>query len=247
MGDRAFTLVCYILLRLGLVSFSLLTVSLLYCFRNRMRYEMVRSVLYFNGKKVVKQSDVTKRVKYEYVKRRGLGHRRMHHSLKEDVCLSENAIINVLSRDGQHQRMTARFVNRAPHQNIKSTGVHYKLQVDLVDMSRSRVLYECRSYGYVLCVLDVFSRYVWLRPLQNKKAGTVLVRFREILEEFGYPLVVQHDCGTEFRSCVAEWLKRKHVIVKTSRPYHPQSQGKVERMNQILKNKWHLIWFSKAC
>ena len=113
-GDRAFTLVCYILLRLGLVSFALLSVSLIYCFRNRMRYEMVRSVLYYNGKKVVKQSDVTKRVKYEYITRRG-------HGLsvcttpcsKEDVCLSENAIIHVLSRDGQHQNMTARFVDRA--------------------------------------------------------------------------------------------------------------------------------------
>ena len=129
------------------------------------------------------------------------------------------------------------LAERAPHQHIKSTGVHYKLQVDLVDMSRSRVLYECRSYGYVLCVLDIFSRYVWLRPLQDKKSGTASDRFREILEEYEYPLVVQHDCGTELRSCVAEWLKRKHVIVKTRRPYHPQSQGKVERMNQILKEQ----------
>ena len=90
---------------------------------------------------------------------------------------------------------------------------------------------------YVLCVLDVFIRYVWLQPLKDKKSGTVLVRFREILEEYGYPLVVQHDCGTDFRSCIVEWLKIKHVFVKTSRSYHPQSQGKVERMNQILKQQ----------
>ena len=72
----------------------------------------------------------------------------------------------------------------------------------------------------MFCVSSVFSA----DPSKKKNRERIWLgpRFREILEEYGYPLVVQHECGTEFRSCVAEWLKRKHGIVKTSRPYHPK-------------------------
>ena len=89
----------------------------------------------------------------------------------------------------------------------------------------------------MLSVLDVFSRYTWLRPLPDKKSSTVKTRFCKILKLYGYPRVVQHDCGSEFRKSFQKWLKNKFVIVITSRPYHPQSQGKVERMNQILKRQ----------
>ena len=98
-------------------------------------------------------------------------------------------------------------------------------------------MYAGARYSYVLSVLDVFSRYTWLRPLPDKKSSTVKTRFCKILKLYGYPRVVQHDCGSEFRKSFQKWLKNKFVIVITSRPYHPQSQGKVERMNQILKRQ----------
>lgn len=206
-------------------------------YRNRLNYKLVGTYLYYDNKNIVKTSDVTKLVKEQYDRRRGIGPRRMHHSLKNEMCLSEHAISHVLSQDTRHQIMTARFLNKAPHTSIRSRGVQDKLQIDLVDMTRSKILYADTAYSYVLCVLDVFSRYTWLRPLPNKKSSTVMVRLKDILELYGYPRLVQHDCGTEFRKHVKRWLKNKHVTVRTSRPYHPQSQGKIERMNQILKKQ----------
>ena len=144
--------------------------NLFFCCRNRSSYTLVGTELYYNGKKILKTSDLTTLVKKQYVKRRGIGPRRMHHSPKNDLCLSEQAISRVLSQDTRHQILTARFVNRAPHQNIRSRGVHDKLQIDLVDMTRSKAMYAGTRYLYVLSVLDVFSRYTWLRPLPDKKS-----------------------------------------------------------------------------
>ena len=86
-------------------------------------------------------------VKKQYVKRRGIGPRRMHHSLKNDLCLSEQVISRVLSQDTRHQILAARFVNRAPRQNIRSRGVHDKLQIDIVDMTKSKVMYAGTKYS----------------------------------------------------------------------------------------------------
>ena len=95
----------------------------------------------------MKTSDIMTLVKKQYVKRRGIGPRRMHHSLKNDPCLSEQMISRVLSQDTRHQILAAQFVNRAPHQNIRSRGVHDKLQIDIVDMTKSKVMYTGTRYS----------------------------------------------------------------------------------------------------
>ena len=88
-------------------------------------------------------------------------------------------------------------------------------------------MYAGTKYSYMLSVLDVFSRYTWLRPLPDKKSSTVKTRFCKILKLYGYPCVMQHDCGSEFRKTFHKWLKNNFFIVTTSRPYQPQSREKL--------------------
>lgn len=52
-----------------------------------------------------------------------------------------------------------------------------------------------------------------------------------------YPEIVQSDNEPEFLGEVQRLLKQKHVKVIKNRPYHPQSQGKVERQNRIVRSK----------
>jgi len=78
---------------------------------------------------------------------------------------------------------------------VSSRVVHETLQVDLVDFSRRKVLLNNKVYKYVLSVLDVVSRHVWLRPLKNKNANTVSTVLKKFLEEYGVPRIIQHDRG----------------------------------------------------
>ena len=42
---------------------------------------------------------------------------------------------------------------------------------------------ESLCVKYLLCVIDVFTRYVWVKPLKDKKDKTVLNPFIEIVNE----------------------------------------------------------------
>ena len=91
---------------------------------------------------------------------------------------------------------------------------------------------------YILSVMDVFSRFVWLRPIKNKSAEEVAKHLSNIFVEFGNPKVIRHDRCREFDGDVKRLLSNLNIKKNIkSRPYHPQSQGKAERMHKSLKMK----------
>ena len=58
-----------------------------------------------------------------------------------------------------------------------------------------------------------------------------------IFNIFGNPRIIQHDQGSEFRGEVSTLLKQRGITDISSATYHPQSQGKVERLHRTLKSK----------
>ena len=40
-----------------------------------------------------------------------------------------------------------------------------------------------KNVRYLLCVIDVFTKYVWVKPLKDKKGKTVLNGFIEIVNK----------------------------------------------------------------
>lgn len=54
----------------------------------------------------------------------------------------------------------------------------------------------------------------------------------------GYPVVLQSDNGSEFiNQLIIDWLKQHGVKYAHSKPYTPQTQGKIERQNRTLKDR----------
>ena len=41
-----------------------------------------------------------------------------------------------------------------------------------------------KNVKYLLCVIDVFTKYVWVKPLKDKKGETVLNAFIKIVSEY---------------------------------------------------------------
>ena len=85
----------------------------------------------------------------------------------------------------------------------------------------------------------MFSRYVWLRPLSGKKSADIAEHMIRLYEEVGCPRILQHDRGQEFAGAADKLMRKLEVRVIRSSAYHPQSQGKIERMHQEPKKKMY--------
>lgn len=56
------------------------------------------------------------------------------------------------------------------------------------------------GFAYVLVVIDVFSKYLWLRQLKGKKEASVARAFEDIINGGQRPNRTHTDMGQEFRS-----------------------------------------------
>ena len=89
---------------------------------------------------------------------------------------------------------------------------------------------------YVLVAADYFTRWVEAYPIPNQEATTVA---RKLVDEFfcrfSPPERLHSDQGRNFESAViAETCKLLGINKSRTTPYHPQSDGLVERFNRTL-------------
>ena len=88
----------------------------------------------------------------------------------------------------------------------------------------------------ILVVADYFTRWIEAYALPNQTAEvTAQALVHEFLSRFGCPLEIHTDQGRNFQSDLFQELCRLLGITKTrSSPYHPASNGLVERFNPTL-------------
>lgn len=108
-----------------------------------------------------------------------------------------------------------------------------RVQMDLIDLKWHQT--KNRGFSYIINLVDCFSRYCFTKPVKEKSAEEVLKFLTETFETYGYPSILQTDNGKEFKnSLVANFCSANKIRMVHGRPRHPQSQGKVERLNQTL-------------
>ncbi len=88
--------------------------------------------------------------------------------------ISEARIVKVTKASTARGQMHPVFSNKGPRKIIQAEKVFERLQIDLVDLSRRPVVENDVEYRYVLVVVDIFSRYLFLRPLTSKSSGTTI-------------------------------------------------------------------------
>lgn len=90
---------------------------------------------------------------------------------------------------------------------------------------------------YVLTVIERFTRWPEAFPLKDISSDTIATSlFRHYFSRFGIPCTITHDQGRQFESKLFakfQSLLGTHQI-HTS-PFHPQSNGMVERFHRTLK------------
>ena len=102
------------------------------------------------------------------------------------------------------------------------------------------------GWFYLSTVLDDFSRYIIAWKLcTTMKAGDVTDTLELALEASGcdqakvvHRLRLLSDNGSSYISSeLTTWLGDRNITHIRGAPYHPQTQGKIERWHQTLKNR----------
>ena len=84
---------------------------------------------------------------------------------------------------------------------------------DLAEMES--LSFKNKNVKYLLCVVDVFTKYAWVKRLKNKKGKTVLNAMIEIVNEFNRkPNKLWVDQGREFcNRLIQEWLNNNDILM----------------------------------
>jgi transposase InsO family protein len=148
-----------------------------------------------------------------------------------------STIWRVLSRRG--------FVTPQPQKRPRSSFIRFQAEMPnerwQADITHWRLADRCDVE--VLNVIDDHSRQlVASAALAVFKAADVVATFHEAAAAHGYPAQLLTDNGAVFTAaprggrCAIELeADRLGISLRHSRPYHPQTCGKVERLHQTLK------------
>ena len=90
---------------------------------------------------------------------------------------------------------------------------------------------------YILTMLDVSTKYLHAVPLRRISAKLIVEHLINFFGHFGMPVILQTDGASYFTGRVFEnALAELGIQHRVSSPYHPQTQGAVERSQQTIKS-----------
>ena len=95
-----------------------------------------------------------------------------------------------------------------------------------------------KRFRFVLCVIDIFSKYAWVVPLKDKKGISIVNAFQSILKKSSRKQnKIWVDKGNVFyNNSFKKWLQDNDIVM-----YSTHNEGKTvvaERFIRTLKKKF---------
>lgn len=78
--------------------------------------------------------------------------------------------------------------------NVVVAGIDDRWDADFMNMTRFKK--ENDGVQFVLLIIDIFSKYLWMRPLKDKKGLTTARAFEDILREGREPTKLRTEKRT---------------------------------------------------
>ena len=167
----------------------------------------------------------------------------------EKIEISPSTVYNICKRYGvnklkQEQKDEKRRIIRIIMEKIGEL-VH----IDCFQLPKGTIIAVPNKIHYLLGMIDGYSRIVWVEVLENKKALSMmfatLKAFNVLRAQYGIEVeTVMTDNGAEFGSGRNTKNKDEHPFERLllemgikhryTRPYRPQTNGKIERFWKTL-------------
>ena len=101
-----------------------------------------------------------------------------------------------------------------------------------------QLLSKCnKGIRFVLCVIDIFSKYAWVVPLKDKKGVSIFAAFQSILKQSNRkPNKVWVDKGSGFyNASFKKWLRDNNIVMYSTN--NEEKYVGAERFIRTLKSK----------
>ena len=146
------------------------------------------------------------------------------------------------------KELFAPVIKKFKKRRILTKRPHELWAADLLDMrkyiSDNRIVKRgrpptksIRGYRYILVVIDTFSKYLFLQPLEEKTGVTTTEAFEKILKSTKHRCNLLHvDAGTEFKNRTFEKLLDKYRI-KKYQTYTKEKSAIAERVIRTINQK----------
>ena len=126
---------------------------------------------------------------------------------------------------------------KAPLCSIVVTEPMDLIHVDLLGLETTMDLHPQLAVQKVLVITDHFSRHVQAYKVPDKRAITITkCLYDQYFRHYGFPRCLMSDQGKEFcNNILKEMCYYLNIKKVRTMPYHPQSNGTVERVHQTLR------------
>ena len=202
------------------------------CFQHDMAYDIAKDLVRrTQPDKVLKDKayKITSDPKYEGYQR---GLASMVYNCF-DKKSSESGIINEANyqlADELHKPIIRKFKKRKVYSSFRDNI----WEEDLADM-QSLSRYN-KGIRYLLCTIDLYSKYAWVIPIKDKKGASRVNAFKKIISEGRKASEIWVDQGSEFyNKSFTDFLKINNIEMYST--YNEEKSAVAERFIRTLKNK----------
>ena len=125
-------------------------------------------------------------------------------------------------------------------ENLKKVKVYsaFKDNIWAADLADMQLISKFnKRFRFLLCVIDIYSKYVWVVPLKDKKGLSLVNAFQNILNKSNRkPNKIQADKGGElYNRSMKSWLEKNDIEM-----YSTYNEGKsvvAEKFIRTIKSK----------
>jgi len=147
---------------------------------------------------------------------------------EKNINITYKQVLEFLNQQHVHQISKQNYRPKF-FSSIVADKIRDEFQIDIMIYDR----YEFHNYKYIICVIDIYSRYCCAKAMTNRETTTILLNIKDIFKIMGKPKLLSGD--NEFNTkIINNYLSDNNISANYSDPNEIQKNSIVERFNKTL-------------
>ena len=152
--------------------------------------------------------------------------------LQRFVGITKMDVVSYLNNREVHQVM--KQAEQRVLQPLRPKHINHWWQLDVLYLRNFAKKDRNSTFEYILTVIDIFSKYTWVKPLKSRTMAEITQVMQYIILQNGAPKILHGD--NEFKvEGIFELKKLGIESFRFGRAYNSRSQGQVERQNRLIR------------